>query len=476
MDNINSILKVIDSWVWGPVLIILILFVGIYFSFRLKFFQIKYLPTALKFMLKDEDGSSGEVSSFAALCTTLSATIGTGNIVGVATAISIGGPGALFWMCLAAFFGMATKYAEGLLSVKYREIDKDNHVLGGAFYYIEKGMGKKFIWLAKIFAFFGAAVALTGIGTFAQANGIVGAISSIADPEGIHKISILGLNIPLVALISSLIISVLVALILVGGIKRISSISEVMVPFMAITYLLCCFIILISNITAIPEAFKEIFSYAFTGVAAVGGFAGAGVKDAIQKGVSRGIFSNEAGLGSSTMATAAAKTKWPARQGLVSMVAVFIDTLLICTLTGLSIIISGAWKVEGLHGVEITAYAFQSGFSFAPWLGQLLLVVCLVSFAFTTIIGWDYYGEQCLAYLLKDNKKAVSIYRWIYIVAVFIGGFLTVEVVWNISDIFNGLMALPNLIALLALSGVVVSESKKYFEYLKNEKKLKNNL
>ena len=470
METVNNLLKTIDSWVWGPVLIVLILFVGIYFSCRLKFFQIKYLPKAFKFMLKDEEGSSGEVSSFAALCTTLSATIGTGNIVGVATAISLGGPGALFWMCVAAFFGMATKYAEGLLSVKYRHIDEDNHVLGGAFYYIEHGMGKKYIWLAKLFAFFGAVVALCGIGTLAQSNGIVGAVGGLLDPNNSYVFSIFSKHISIVALVVSIIIAVLVALILVGGIKRISSISEVVVPFMAVTYLITCVIILANNVNAIPAAFAEIFKTAFTGTAAVGGFLGAGVKEAVQKGVSRGIFSNEAGLGSSTMATAAAKTKWPARQGLVSMVAVFIDTIIICTLTGLTIITSGAWKVKGLEGVALTNYAFKTGFYFAPWLGQLLLAICLVSFAFTTIIGWSYYGEQCLAYLFKSNKKIIGAYRWLFIFMVFIGGFLTVDIAWNISDIFNGLMAFPNLIALIFLNGVVVSESKKYFEYLKNEK------
>lgn len=451
----------VDDKVWGIPLIVLILAVGIYLTCRLHILQIRHLPKALKFMVKNEEGGTGEVTSFGALCTALSATIGTGNIVGVATALVAGGPGALFWMWIAAFFGMATKYAEGVLAIKYRVIEEDGHVLGGPFYYIERGMGVKWRWLGKIFAFFGAGVGLLGIGTFTQVNGIASAVNVFFDPGNAWTVSLFGSDYSWTVVISGLILTFCVGLVVIGGIKRIARVSEIIVPFMAIAYFLCCLLILIMNFKAIPAALLEIIQSAFGMRAVTGGAIGA-IIVAMQKGIARGIFSNEAGLGSAPIAAAAAQTKEPARQGLVSMTGTFIDTIIICTMTGLSIVITGAWDI-GLEGVAVTTHAFQTGLPFAPQVSSFLLMACLVFFAFTTILGWNYYGERCLEYLANGKSAAVTTYRWLYILAVFIGPFMTVSAVWTIADIFNALMALPNLIAIIALSGVVVAETRAYF-------------
>ena len=465
--TVNEILTKIDDFVWGPPLMVLIMVGGILLTIRMGVLQIRKLPLALKWMIKNEEEGEGEVTSFGALCTALSATIGTGNIVGVATAIGAGGPGALFWMVLAAFFGMATKYAEGLLAVKYRVVDKDNHALGGPFYYIERGMGSKWKWLAKIFAFFGICVGLFGIGTFSQVNGISSAVNSFFDPDMQWTINIPGIGTySWTVVIASLILSVCVALVLIGGLKRIASVSQIIVPFMAVIYIVICVMLLICNITKIPEAVVIIVKSAFKPSAVAGGIAGSFIV-AMQKGVARGIFSNEAGLGSAPIAAAAAQTKEPVRQGLVSMTGTFIDTIIICTMTGLSIVITETWNT-GLEGVAITTAAFQKGLPFPPVVASFSLMLCLVFFAFTTILGWDYYGERCLEYLFNRNKAAVTTYRWLYIICVFIGPYMTVAAVWNIADIFNALMAFPNLIALLALSGVVVKETKDFFKKHKN--------
>lgn len=451
----------VDDKVWGIPLIVLILAVGIYLTCRLHILQIRHLPKALKFMVKNEEDGTGEVTSFGALCTALSATIGTGNIVGVATALVAGGPGALFWMWIAAFFGMATKYAEGVLAIKYRVIEEDGHVLGGPFYYIERGMGVKWRWLGKIFAFFGAGVGLLGIGTFTQVNGIASAVNGFFDPNNAWTVSLFGSDYSWTVVISGLSLTLCVGLVVIGGIKRIARVSEIIVPFMAIAYFLCCLLILIMNFKAIPAALLEIIQSAFGMRAVTGGAIGA-IIVAMQKGIARGIFSNEAGLGSAPIAAAAAQTKEPARQGLVSMTGTFIDTIIICTMTGLSIVITGAWDI-GLEGVAVTTHAFQTGLPFAPQVSSFLLMACLVFFAFTTILGWNYYGERCLEYLANGKSAAVTTYRWLYILAVFIGPFMTVSAVWTIADIFNALMALPNLIAIIALSGVVVAETRAYF-------------
>ena len=468
-ETINNVLVAIDDFVWGVPLMVLILAGGLLLTARLGLLQVRKLPLALKFMVKNEEDGVGEVSSFGALCTALSATIGTGNIVGVATAIAAGGPGALFWMEVAAFLGMATKYSEGLLAVKYRVIDKDNHALGGPFYYIERGMGAKWKWLAKLFAFFGVCVGLMGIGTFSQVNGITSAVVNFFDPQKNWTVNIPGIGTySWTVVISSLILAVCVALVLIGGVKRIAKVSEIIVPFMAVIYIVLGLLIIICNITEVPTAIVTIVKGAFNPQAVTGGIVGSMIV-AMQKGIARGIFSNEAGLGSAPIAAAAAQTKEPVRQGLVSMTGTFIDTIIVCTMTGLAIVLTGAWQVEGLEGVQITTYAFNNGLPIPATVSSFLLMLCLVFFAFTTILGWDYYSERCLEYLTGGKKKAVKVYRWLYIFAVFIGPYMTVAAVWTIADIFNGLMALPNMIALFALSGVVVKETKAYFDRQKKQ-------
>ena len=467
MSAINDFLSTVDNLVWGVPLMVLILAGGLLLTVRLGLLQVRKLPLALKWMIKNEEeaeGARGEITSFAALCTALSATIGTGNIVGVATAVGAGGPGALFWMIVAAFFGMATKYSEGLLAVKYRVVAEDGHSLGGPFYYIERGMGAKWKWLAKLFAFFGVCVGLFGIGTFSQVNGIASAVNGFFDPNNQHSVKILPFlgEYSWSVVIASLILAFCVAAVLIGGVKRIASVSQIIVPFMAIIYVVFVIILVICNITEVPAAIVTIVKAAFNPRAVTGGVVGSMIV-AMQKGVARGIFSNEAGLGSAPIAAAAAQTKEPVRQGLVSMTGTFIDTIVICTLTGLSIVLTGAWQVEGLEGVQVTTYAFQNGLPFPAEVSSFILMLCLVLFAFTTILGWDYYSERCLEYLSGGNMKHVKIYRWIYILAVFIGPYMTVSAVWTIADIFNGLMAIPNMIALFVLSGVVVKETKDFF-------------
>ena len=476
MEAFTQAVSKIDDLVWGVPLIVLIIACGVWLTVRTGLVQVFHLGKALKFMVKNEEEGHGEVTSFGALCTALSATIGTGNIVGVASAIAAGGPGALLWMEIAAFFGMATKYAEGLLAVKYREIDSDGHVLGGPFYYIEKGMGKSWKWMGKLFSLFAVLAGALGIGTITQINGITSAAQNFFDPDKAHVVFTIGsgegaVDITVTTIVVGLIVTLCAALVIIGGIQRIAKVSEIIVPFMAILYVACGLIILITNFTAIPNALYQIFYGAFNPQAVAGGIVGVTIKIAIQKGVARGIFSNEAGLGSAPIAAAAAQTKEPVRQGLVTMTGTFIDTIIVCTMTGLAIVISGAWRPElGLQGAEITMYAFQNALPFPAKVGSFLLMLCLMFFAFTTILGWDYYAERSLEYLSDRNMTAVKVYRWIYIAAVFVGPYLTVSVVWSIADVFNGLMAFPNIIALLALSGVVARETKDYFQRHKKQK------
>lgn len=470
LDTINTVLGKIDSFVWGIPLIALILLSGLFLTVRLKGVQFRKLPHAFKKMFANEkSGQHGEVSSFAALCTALSATIGTGNIVGVATAVVAGGPGALFWMWLAALVGMATKYSECLLSVKYRQVTEDGHIIGGPFYYIEKGMGSKFKWLAKIFAVFGVCVGLMGIGTFTQVNGIASAVNNFFDANNSWTVSIFGIDYSWTVVIAAIVVAFFVALVIIGGIKRISSVAQVIVPFMAITYVILAVLIIGFNITKVPGAFATIVKSAFGVREAAGGALGA-MMVAMQNGIARGIFSNEAGLGSAPIAAAAAHTDEPAKQGLISMLGTFIDTIIICTMTGLAIVITGAWDM-GLQGVAVTTKAFQIGLPFPGEVASFLLMICLIFFAFTTILGWDYYSEKCLEYLTGGRMGIVKAYRWVYIACVFFGPFMTISAVWTIADIFNGLMAIPNLIALLALNGVVVMETKKYLDKI-NKKKM----
>ena len=469
LDQVNNLLKQVDDFVWGIPLIVLILAVGVFMTIRLRGLQITKLPHAIRHMVANEKtGEHGEVSSFAALCTALSATIGTGNIVGVATALVAGGPGALFWMWLAALVGTVTKYSECLLAVKYRVVADDGHIIGGPFYYIENGMGKKWKWLGKIFAFFGVGVGLMGIGTFTQINGITSAVNNFFDPDNSWTVDLFGRTYSWTVIIAGILLTICVALVIIGGLQRISSVAQIIVPFMALTYVVTVLIILLTNLSVIPAAIVEIVESAFGLRAAAGGAVGAMIV-AMQKGIARGIFSNEAGLGSAPIAAAAAQTDSPATQGLVSMLGTFIDTIIICTMTGLAIVITGAWDM-GLEGVAVTTKAFQMGLPFPPQVASFILMVCLVFFAFTTILGWDYYSERCLEYLVGGKIKIVKGYRWLYILCVFIGPFMTVSAVWTIADIFNGLMALPNLIAIVALSGVVVAETKKYLDQVKRDK------
>lgn len=462
-------LQKIDDFVWGVPLIVLILSVGIFLTIRLRGLQITKLPHAVKNIFKnDSTGEAGEVSSFGALCMALSATIGTGNIVGVATALVTGGPGALFWMWIAALFGTATKYAECLLAIKYRVVAKDGHVVGGPFYYIEKGMGKKWKWLANMFAVFGVGAGLLGIGTFTQINGITGAVKNFFDPNSLNTVHMFGGEYSVSVMVSGLVITVCTAMVVIGGVKRISKVAEFIVPFMAICYIVSVMVIIVTHAADIPNVFVEVVESAFGLRAAAGGALGA-IMVAMQKGIARGIFSNEAGLGSAPIAAATVKTDEPVEQGLVSMTGTVIDTLIICTMTGFAILLTDTWNV-GLEGVDVTIAAFQAGLPFSANVSSFILMMCLVFFAFTTILGWDYYSERCLEYLVGDKPKAINAFRWTYILAVFIGPYMTVSAVWTIADIFNGLMAFPNLIALFALSGVVVAETKKYFDKQKSSK------
>ncbi|WP_213818844.1 alanine/glycine:cation symporter family protein [Garciella nitratireducens] len=439
MKNFTSILNQIDNWLWGPPLLILLVGTGMFLTFRLRGIQIRKLFLALKFLFSKEEGQ-GDVSSFAALCTALAATIGTGNIVGVATAIKAGGPGALFWMWIAAFFGMATKYGECLLSIKYRVVDKNGQMSGGPMYYIERGLGNK--WLAKMFALFGIGVAFFGIGTFAQVNSITQALQT-----AFHMPTIL----------TSVILTIVVALVTLGGIKSIAKTAEVIVPFMAVFYILSSVIILLMNIQLLPGTIVLVIKSAFTSRAATGGFLGASVAMAIRNGIARGVFSNESGLGSAPIATAAAKTNSCVKQGLISMTGTFIDTIIVCTMTGLILIMTGEWA-GNLEGANMTTAAFQS---VLPGVGPYIVTIGLIFFAFTTILGWNYYGERCTEYLF--GVKAIKPYKMIFIVLIAIGAFLRLDTIWILADIVNGLMAIPNLIALIGLSGVIVTETKSYF-------------
>lgn len=444
--TIESILSAIDSFIWGAPLLILLSGTGLYLTLRLGFIQIRYLPRALGYLFKKDKGGKGDVSSFAALCTALAATIGTGNIVGVATAVQAGGPGAIFWMWLVALLGMATKYAECLLAVKYRVRDKNGFMAGGPMYYIERGLGIK--WLAKLFALFGIMVAFFGIGTFPQVNAITHAMQDT-------------FNIPV--LVTAVIVTLLVGLIILGGVKRIATASSVIVPFMAILYVTTSLVIILLNIEKVPDAISLIIYSAFDPQAALGGAVGFTVMKAIQSGVARGIFSNESGLGSAPIAAAAAQTREPVRQGLISMTGTFLDTIIVCTMTGIVLVLTGAWNNPELAGATVTNYAFAQGLGTS--IGATIVTAGLLFFAFTTILGWCYYGERCFVYLV--GIRGVKLYRLAYIVLVGLGTFLHLNLIWIIADIVNGLMAFPNLIALIGLRKVVIEETKDYFQRLK---------
>ncbi|HEL1597021.1 TPA: sodium:alanine symporter family protein [Streptococcus suis] len=438
-----ELFKAINNLVWGPPLLLLLVGTGVYFTLRLGVFQISKLPTAFRLIFSSDQSGQGDVSSFAALCTALAATVGTGNIVGVATAITTGGPGALFWMWVAAFFGMATKYAEGFLAIKYRTKDANGQAAGGPMHYITLGMGQKWKLLAVFFAISGVLVALLGMGTFSQVNSIASSMSAS-----------FGLAPQLVSIVTA----ISIAFFIFGGIEKISDVSTKIVPFMAILYILASLIVLVVHWNELLPTLGLVLKSAFSPAAAVGGFVGATVKEAIQRGIARGVFSNESGLGSAPIAAAAAKSDNPVEQGLISMTGTFIDTIIICTLTGLTILVTGQWSVEGLEGAPLTQAAFATVFGNT---GSIALTISLVLFAFTTILGWSYYGERCIEFLF--GTKSILPYRLVFVTMVALGGFLKLDLIWTIADIVNGLMALPNLIALLALSPVIIKETRQYF-------------
>jgi len=436
MQFLENLLSNISDLVWGPPMLILLFGTHLFLTFRLRFIQ-KYIGKAIKISFKKEKEGAGDVSQFGALTTALAATIGTGNIVGVATAVAAGGPGAVLWMWLTGVFGIATKYSEALLSVKYRVTNKDGSMAGGPMYVLERGMNMK--WLAVIFAALTSVTAF-GIGNMVQANSI-----SMLVKES--------LNIP--AWVSGIIMTVLTAVVILGGIKSIASVCEKLVPFMAIFYVLGGIVLLIINYSALPGTISLIFNSAFTGQAAIGGFLGAGAKEAIRYGIARGLFSNESGLGSAPIVAAAAQTKNPTRQALVSSTGTFWDTVVVCAMTGLVVVNSGLWT-QGYKGAQLTHAAFSQ----IPYIGSIVLTVGLLTFVFSTILGWSYYGEKAAEYLF--GTKIVLPYRILWVIAVMLGSVLSLPIVWSFADITNALMAIPNLVSIIFLNGVIVKETREF--------------
>ncbi|MBI1919461.1 MAG: sodium:alanine symporter family protein [Geobacter sp.] len=440
MEQLNAFLAAASGYVWGIPLLVLLVGTGILLTVRLRCIQVTMLPHALReTFVKPKSNEAGDVSHFEALMIALAATIGTGNIIGVATAISVGGPGALFWMWVTAAFGMATKYGEGVLAVKYRVVDENGEMAGGPMYYLERGLGQK--WLGVTFALFGS-IAAFGIGNVVQANAVAG---NLKETFGIAP------------WITGVVLALLTALVILGGVKNIGKISGWMVPIMAVVYVSGCLAILARFAGEIPNALALVFHDAFTGSAAAGGFMGATIMLAVQKGVSRGVFSNESGMGSAPIAAAAAKTSEPCEQALVSMTGTFIDTIIVCTMTGLVLIVTGAWN-SGAEVSALTKSAFDIGLPGSY--GGYIVSFGIVFFAYSTIIGWGYYGEKCIEYLL--GVKALVPYRLVFAMAVGVGAVVKLELVWNFSDVMNGLMAVPNLIGLLGLSGVIVAETNRF--------------
>ncbi|MBA4251432.1 MAG: sodium:alanine symporter family protein [Chlorobiaceae bacterium] len=436
METFDTILAAISNFIWGYPLIILLFGTHIFLTFRLKFIQ-KYIWQAIKISVSKKKEGTGDVSQFGALTTALAATIGTGNIVGVATAIAAGGPGAVFWMWLTGVFGIATKYSEALLSVKYRVQNPDGSISGGPMYVLERGMKSK--WLAITFAAL-TAVSAFGIGNMVQANSISHMLN---EATGISY------------WITGIIMASLTAVVILGGIKSIAYVCEKLVPFMAIFYIFGCLILMAMQPETLINTVNLIFSSAFTGQAAIGGFLGAGMKEALRFGVARGLFSNESGLGSAPIVAAAAQTKNPVRQALVSSTGTFWDTVIVCAITGIVIVNSDQW-MKGLNGAALTKAAFSE----LQVIGPIILTVGLLTFVFSTILGWSYYGEKAAEYIF--GKKSITPYRILWVIAVMIGSVLSIKTVWNLADITNGLMAIPNLISLLVLNKIIVSETKKY--------------
>ena len=442
MEQLNNFFAAASGYVWGVPLLVLLVGTGILLTVRLRGIQVTMLGHALReTFARSRENEMGDISHFKALMIALAATIGTGNIIGVATAISVGGPGALFWMWVTAAVGMATKYGEGVLAVKYRVVDENGEMAGGPMYYLERGLGQK--WLGVLFALFGA-IASFGIGNMVQANAVSG---NLKEALGIDP------------LLTGVVLAVCTAAVIIGGVKKIGNVAAVMVPVMAVVYVLGCLAILVRFAGEVPAAFALVFSDAFTGTAATGGFVGAAVMLAIQKGVSRGVFSNESGLGSAPIAAAAAKTNEPCQQALVSMTGTFIDTIIVCTMTGLVLIVTGAWH-SGTEVAALTKSAFDIGLPGNA--GGFIVSFGIIFFAYSTILGWAYYGEKCMEYLA--GVRAVLPYRLIYSVSVAVGATVKLDLVWNFADVMNGLMAIPNLIGLVGLSGVIVAETNRFLK------------
>ena len=444
MEAITSFISTVNSIVWGVPMLVMILGVGLFLSIGLKLMPILKLGRGFKLLWSGrqvtDDSEKGDVSPFNALMTSLSATIGTGNIAGVATAIFIGGPGALFWMWCTALVGMATKFSEAVLAVKFRETDANGNHVGGPMYYIKNGLGSKWAWLGTAFAIFGS-IAGFGIGNTVQANSVADALSS-------------NFNVP--SWVTGVVLMLLVGAVLMGGIKRIAEVAGKLVPLMTVFYITAGLAVLVVYADQVPAAFMLIVESAFNPVAAQGGFAGAAVWAAIRFGVARGVFSNEAGLGSAPIAHAAAQTNNPVKQGLVAMLGTFIDTIIVCSITGLAIIVSGAWT-SGENGAALTSYAF----SHALPMGNYIVAIALAIFAFTTILGWSFYSEKCVQYLL--GEKAVKPFRLIWTLVVPLGAVSSLEFIWLLADTLNAMMAIPNLIALVLLSPIVFSLTREYF-------------
>ena len=448
MEQLNSFFAAASGYVWGIPLLVLLVGTGIFLTVRLRGIQVMMLGHALReTFARPKVNEAGDISHFKALMIALAATIGTGNIIGVATAISVGGPGALFWMWVTAAVGMATKYAEGVLAVKYRVVDANGEMAGGPMYYLERGLGQK--WLGVLFALFGA-IAAFGIGNMVQANAIAG---------NLHES--LGLD----PRITGVVLTICTAGVILGGVKKIGNVSAVMVPVMAVVYVGGCLVILARFAGEVPSALALVFQDAFTGTAATGGFLGATVMLAIQKGVSRGVFSNESGLGSAPIAAAAAKTNEPCEQALVSMTGTFIDTIIVCTMTGLVLIVTGAWH-SGAAVTALTRSAFDIGLPGNS--GGFIVSFGIIFFAYSTILGWAYYGEKCMEYLV--GVRALLPYRLVYSLCVAVGATVKLDLVWNFADVMNGLMAIPNLIGLLGLSGVIVAETNRFLMEKRREK------
>lgn len=449
MDAIQAFLDTLGGYIWGPPLLILLVGTGIFLTFRLTFIQVRLLPYSLKqvFTRNHDKKAEGDISQFQALMTAMAATVGVGNIVGVATAVTMGGPGAIFWMWLAGFFGMATKYGEAILAVKYRVKDNQGQMAGGPMYYLEHGLKQK--WLGVLFALFGALAAF-GIGNGTQAKAVADVVN-------------LTFNVP--HWITGIALVIFGALVILGGIKSIGKVTAFFVPIMALFYFIAGAIIMVLNYDLVPAAFGLIFSDAFSGQALAGGAIGT----VIRFGVARGLFSNEAGLGSAPIAAAAAKTDMPGRQALISMTQVLFDTLIICSITGVTIVMSGKWKDTSIGGGDLTAAAFGT---FLGAAGPYIVAIGLIFFATSTILGWSYYGEKCFQYLVP-NQKAVFFYRVAFVLFIFVGATVKLDVIWAFADVMNGLMAIPNLIGLLGLSGVIVYETKRFHAKIKEEEAAK---